>query len=110
MCRVLIESLIIRACKKYLSCIIPKSKEVVVTFKSSMIAFLEIKNSYQAINIGNASFNTTRYKSFFTNRIINVWNSLSEDMVTATTLNIFKNKFDKTFKHIMYSTRIDAPD
>lgn len=63
-----------------------------------------------SFKLNKPGFNTTRYKSFFTNRIINVWNSLSEDMVTATTLNIFKNKFDKTFKHIMYSTRIDAPD
>ena len=63
-----------------------------------------------SLKLNKPGFNTTRYKSFFTNRIINVWNSLSEDMVTATSLNSFKNKFDKTFKHIMYSTRIDAPD
>ena len=34
-------------------------------------------------------------KYFFINRIVSVWNSLPEDVVSAATLNIFKNKIDK---------------
>jgi len=34
-------------------------------------------------------------KYSFCNRIINVWNSLPEDIVTAPSVNSFKNRFDK---------------
>jgi len=34
-------------------------------------------------------------KHFFTNRIINIWNSLPNNIVTATSTNIFKNRLDK---------------
>tara|TARA_B110001454_G_scaffold210883_1_gene225906 strand:- start:49 stop:1224 length:1176 start_codon:yes stop_codon:yes gene_type:complete len=63
-----------------------------------------------SLQLNKPSFNTRTYQMFFTNRIINMWNSLSEDTVTASTLNIFKSKFDKAFQHIMYSTRIDKED
>ena len=33
-------------------------------------------------------------KHFFTNRIISVWNSLSDQVVSANTINSFKNKLD----------------
>ena len=45
-----------------------------------------------------------RFKYFFTNRIINLWNSLSVEVVTATTLNTFKNKIDKTLHKYKYDT------
>ena len=34
-------------------------------------------------------------KHFFTNRIINVWNSLPNNIVTSASTNIFKNHLDK---------------
>ncbi|MFZ2538708.1 MAG: reverse transcriptase family protein [Oscillospiraceae bacterium] len=40
----------------------------------------------------------TRYdlrKYYFTNRVINIWNSLPNNIVTSDTLNQFKNKLDK---------------
>jgi len=39
-------------------------------------------------------FNTDLRKHFFTERIINIWNSLDGDTVRATTLNMFKNRLD----------------
>ena len=33
-------------------------------------------------------------KQFFTNRIINIWNSLSNDVVKADTTNQFENRLD----------------
>ena len=50
--------------------------------------------------------NKKPYQKFFTNRIINAWNSLPEDIVTASTQNIFKNKLDSHYYHITYSTNI----
>ena len=40
----------------------------------------------------------TRYdirKYFFVNRVLDVWNSLPESVVTAQSLNAFKNRLDK---------------
>ena len=51
-----------------------------------------------------------KYKHFFTNRIINVWNNLPDPVVTAKSLNIFKNKVDTHFRDYKYSIEgeIDA--
>ena len=37
-------------------------------------------------------------KSFFSNRVIQHWNSLPDDVVECASLNIFKNKIDNYFK------------
>ena len=38
------------------------------------------------------SFNSNQYKHFFTNRVINLWNSLPSYIVCSSTINEFKNK------------------
>ena len=48
------------------------------------------------------SFSSTSFQSFFTNRIINFWNSLPTDVVTSGTINIFKNALDKHWAQYMY--------
>ena len=50
--------------------------------------------------------NKKLYQHFFTNRIVNEWNKLPEDIADAKTLNEFKNKIDEKFKDIMYKTHI----
>ena len=45
---------------------------------------------------GSSKFNTNRH-NFFTNRIANNWNSLSEDVVESKNINEFKNNIDKFF-------------
>ena len=37
-------------------------------------------------------------KNSFTHRVVKVWNSLPEDVVTASTVNEFKNKLDKAWE------------
>ena len=49
-------------------------------------------------------FNTNQYKHFFTNRIINKWNNLPNKVVSADSLNSFKNRIDTHFRDIMYKT------
>ena len=44
------------------------------------------------------------YSNFFTNRVINTWNSLPYDIVNAPSLNSFKNKIDKHYTNVMYTT------
>ena len=59
-----------------------------------------------SLNLCKPSFNKQQYKMFFTNRVINLWNSLPEEIVNAPTLNNFKNKVYRLFSDIMYSIRI----
>ena len=52
------------------------------------------------------STNTRLYQNFFTNRINTRWNNLPVDCVAASTVNSFKNRIDKIFSDIKYSTDI----
>ena len=47
-----------------------------------------------------------QFQHFFTNRIVNHWNNLSEDIVNSKNLNIFKNKIDNEFSAMMFKTNI----
>lgn len=52
------------------------------------------------------NFNTSLFRSFFTNRIINFWNDLPPAVVNASSLNAFKNGLDKYFTNTTYKTNI----
>ena len=43
-------------------------------------------------------------QNFFSNRIVNVWNNLGEDIVNRESLNSFKNDIDHLFSEHMYAT------
>ena len=51
--------------------------------------------------------NTTMFQNFFTNRIITPWNSLPEEVVTASSLNLFKNKLDLCLQQYRFRRDID---
>ena len=53
------------------------------------------------------SFNTNQYKYFYTNRIVNLWNSLPNHIVNSKSVNMFKNKIDKHFEEYMYDTNFN---
>ena len=46
-------------------------------------------------------------KYFFSNRVINLWNSLDSETANATSLNSFKNKVDKLLKDYMFCTNLN---
>ena len=50
--------------------------------------------------------NKKQYQSFFTNRIVNCWNSLPENVVYSSSVNIFKNEIDRHFQSYMYLTNL----
>ena len=60
-----------------------------------------------AFKLKKSSFNSTKFKYFFTNRVVNLWNKLPEQIVHAPSLNVFKNKFDSFMKDYLYSTNLD---
>ena len=43
-------------------------------------------------------------QNFFSNRIVNVWNNLGEDIVNRESLNSFKNDIDHLFSEHVYAT------
>ena len=45
-------------------------------------------------------FNTDVAKNFFTYKVVNIWNALPETMVSAASINMFKNRLDKVLKSI----------
>lgn len=48
-------------------------------------------------------------KYYFTNRVVNIWNSLPNDIVKACSVNQFKNKLDKFWERqeVMYDYKAD---
>ena len=50
--------------------------------------------------------NKKQYQHFFSNRIVNQWNSLPEDIVNSESIDAFKNSIDKKYKDLMYTTNL----
>ncbi len=48
-------------------------------------------------------------RHFFTQRVVDVWNSLPSDVVNSASVNIFKNRLDKFWKNqdIYYDYKAD---
>ena len=46
---------------------------------------------------------------FFTCRVVDQWNYLPESVVTAPSLNTFKNRLDKTLSSLVYETKFPLP-
>jgi len=49
-------------------------------------------------------------KYFFTNRVVNIWNSLPNYVITAESVNSFKSRLDKFWKHqeLMYNYKLQV--
>ena len=63
---------------------------------SSLICLINISNTRGnkfKMQLTHIHYNLRKH--FFSNRIIDVWNSLPNDIVSADSTNIFKNRLDK---------------
>ena len=56
-----------------------------------------------SLNLIKKRTNKNPFKHFFTNRVVNIWNQLPDHIVTASNINVFKNKIDVHFRDIMYT-------
>ena len=65
---------------------------------------LDSKTRAHSYKLEKKRVNGRKYLHFFTNRIINSWNGLPETIVSSNSLNIFKNRIDKHFHKLHYST------
>ena len=50
--------------------------------------------------------NSNKRKNFYSQRVVDDWNSLSENTVMAPTLNCFKNRLNKLWLHRKYSESV----
>ena len=73
-------------------------------------SLLTLNNSITRSNqfkLSKPRVNTKPFQKFFTNRIINTWNGLPGAVVSASSINSFKNYVDDHFKKIIYCIDID---
>ena len=63
------------------------------------------RNNGKKLTKNQVNFKPFQY--FFTNRIINVWNSLPGDIVNSDSVNGFKNSFDNLFASHLYKTKLN---
>ena len=54
-----------------------------------------------SLKLSKSQCNKLYKRRFFSQRVIDVWNSLSEFMVSAPSTNIFNNRVDNKWKHDM---------
>jgi len=76
-----------------------------LTFSGSLPLSLNIRgNSLKSLQ-HYCHYDLRRHN--FTNRIVSVWNSLPNNVVTANMLNTFKNRLDKFWEHqgVLYNYR-----
>ena len=75
-----------------------------VTTKSLLtrVSDSSITRKHNKFKLTKQRTNKNGYKYFFTNRVINLWNSLPDNIADAKSINSFKNKIDSHFRDIMF--------
>ncbi len=48
-----------------------------------------------SLKLAKPRHRTSKRNKFFSSRIINKWNSLTEHVITSTSVNMFKNRYDQ---------------
>ena len=62
---------------------------------NSLVFITIIRRLYAFLFLSSPRIIHTRDSHFFTNRTINLWNSIPDSIVTAPTVNCFKRRLDK---------------
>ena len=73
----------------------------------SLLTFADSNTRAHKYKLTKPRFNSKQFQYFFSNRVVNIWNGLPQEVVTAQSTNMFKNKIDKLLKNHMYSTNLE---
>ena len=73
---------------------------------NSFFDFCENMTRNNGKKLSKHHVNFKPYQEFFTNRTINLWNSLPGEVVNSDCVNEFKNYFDNLFRAHMYQTNM----
>jgi len=71
-----------------------------VPFESFFQLDANTRTRGHSVKLKKKSFHTELRQHFFSERVINLWNSLDEETVTASSLNSFKNNLIRQRKHM----------
>ena len=71
-----------------------------VPFESFFQLDANTRTRGHSVKLKKKSFHTELRQHFFSERVINLWNSLDEETVTASSLNSFKNHLIRQRKHM----------
>ena len=70
---------------------------------SKIQPFFELDESYRtrghSYKLKKSRFNTDLRQHFFFERIVNIWNALDDDLVCASSLDVFKNGLHLLWKN-----------
>ena len=58
----------------------------------------ETRTRGHGLKIRGNRFRTELRQNFFTQRVVNLWNSMPSEAIEATSLNVFKARIDQTFE------------
>ena len=72
-------------------------------YKVSSNTFFTLSNSGlrgHSLKLYKERYNSNIGKFSFSNRVVEHWNNLSEYVVTSSTVNTFKNRYDRFIKNL----------
>jgi len=68
-----------------------------VTLKVTRVYGSTTRGSVLKLDKGRAKYDLRKY--YFTNSMVNAWNSLPDHVVLSETINTFKSRLDKFWQH-----------
>ena len=74
---------------------------------SPLLTFAHSNTRAHNYKLNKPRVNTKQFQHFFSNRVVNIWNNLPPEVVSAPPTNSFKNQIDKLFNIHMYSTNLN---
>ena len=74
---------------------------------SPLLTFAHSNTRAHNYKLNKPRVNTKQFQHFFSNRVVNIWNNLPPEVVSAPSTNCFKNQIDKLFNIHMYSTNLN---
>ena len=84
------------------------------SFKKYLDEYFEIRTRGHGLKIRGSRFRTELRRNYFTQRVVNLWNSLPSEAVETTSLNVFKARIDKVLNskriRIMVSRRVSGAE
>ena len=82
--------------------------DVIETYKYLHGVYNINSSSLLPLSVGDSGVNTRGHCSNVLGyRIVNLWNSLPEDIVSAPTVNCLKGRFDRHCSHLRFSYNCD---
>jgi len=78
-----------------------------VTLQLDM-ATIHTRGNSRKLTVMRCRFDLRKY--CFTNRIVNMWNSLPDNVILANNVNQFKNRLDKHWHDIVFNYRADLAE